>query len=164
MTVSFLAMTTSHWDAVRSIYREGIETGLATFETEAPSWEEWSADHLQNCRLVAVDDGTVLGWAALSPVSDRCAYGGVAEVSVYIASAARGQGIGRAILQALVSESERAGFWTLQAGLFAENEASLAIHKSCGFREVGVRHRLGKLKGVWRDVLLLERRSDTVGT
>ncbi len=164
MTVSFLPMTSSHWDAVRSIYQEGIDTGLATFETEPPGWEEWDSSHLEQCRIVAVEDDVVIGWGALSPVSDRCAYGGVAEVSVYVASDARGRGIGTATLGELVRESEKAGFWTLQAGLFAGNEASLAIHESCGFREVGVRRRLGQLNGVWRDVLLLERRSEVVGT
>jgi L-amino acid N-acyltransferase YncA len=164
MKLSFLPMTSSHWDEVRSIYQEGIDTGLATFETEAPTWKEWDASHLQKCRLVAMENGAVLAWAALSPVSDRCAYGGVAEVSVYVASKARGRGVGTATLRELVSESEKIGIWTLQAGLFAENEASLAIHRSCGFREVGVRRRLGKLNGVWRDVLLLERRSEIVGT
>jgi L-amino acid N-acyltransferase YncA len=163
MTLSFLPMNSAHWDDVGSIYQEGIDTGLATFETEAPSWEEWDASHLQKCRLVAVEDNAVLGWAALSPVSDRCALEGVAEVSVYIAASARGRGVGKATLRELISESEKAGIWTLQAGLFAENEASLAIHESCGFREVGVRRRLGRLNGVWRDVLLLERRSEIVG-
>lgn len=164
MKLSFLPMTSAHWDEVRSIYQEGIDTGLATFETEAPTWKEWDAGHLHKCRLVAAEDGAVLAWAALSPVSDRCAYGGVAEVSVYVASKARGKGVGTATLRELVSESEKTGIWTLQAGLFVENRASLAIHKSCGFREVGVRRRLGKLNGVWRDVLLLERRSEIVGT
>jgi L-amino acid N-acyltransferase YncA len=158
------AMTASDWPAVRTIYLEGIVTGQATFETEAPDWAEWDQDHLAGCRLVARQNGQVMGWAALSPVSGRCVYGGVAEVSVYIAASARGQGLGRRLLQALIDESERTGLWTLQAGIFPENKASLAVHKRCGFREVGYREHLGQMHGVWRDVVLLERRSRIVGT
>jgi L-amino acid N-acyltransferase YncA len=155
-------MQPADWPAVRTIYLEGIATGNATFETEAPEWERWDASHLPVCRLVARRDGQVVGWAALSPVSGRCAYGGVAEVSVYVAAAARGQGIGNALLAALVAESERAGLWTLQAGIFPENVASLALHKACGFREVGRRERIGQMHGVWRDTVLMERRSKVV--
>lgn len=152
-------------DAARvlAIYAEGIATGAATFETEAPPWEAWDPAHLPECRLVAVDGASTMGWAALTPVSGRCVYRGVAEVSVYVASVARGRGIGRALLADLVQASESHGFWTLQAGIFAENEASLALHRACGFREVGRRERLGSLGGVWRDVILLERRSAVVG-
>lgn len=160
-------MTPKDWQAVRAIYLEGIATGNATFETGAPDWEKWDRDHLADCRLVARKDGRpfgrVVGWAALSPVSGRCVYAGVAEVSVYIAEAARGQGVGKALLQALVEDSESHGIWTLQAGIFPENTASLALHKSCGFREVGRRERIGQMDGVWRDVVLLERRSRIVG-
>jgi len=151
------------WEAVRSIYEEGIATGNATVEMEAPGWEEWDGSHLDYSRLVARVEGKVVGWAALSPVLTRCAYSGVAGVSVYVATSARGQGIGRALLRALVEESERAGIWTLQARIFPENVASVALHESCGFRTVGVRERLGKLNGVWRDVVLMERRSKIVG-
>jgi phosphinothricin acetyltransferase len=151
------------WPAVRAIYEEGIRSGNATFETEPPSWERWDAAHPE-LRLVAERDGSVVGWAALSPVSDRCCYEGVGEVSVYVAETARGSGIGRALLRELVERSEQAGYWTLNAGVFPENEASVRLHQSCGFREVGIRERLGRLHGVWRDVALLERRSRLVGT
>lgn len=153
-----------HWPRVREVYAEGIATGEATFETTVPSWEEWDASHLDRCRLVAiVGDADVAGWAALSPVSDRCVYGGVAEVSVYVAAAHRGRGIGGLLLARLVEASEDAGVWTLQAGVFPENEASVKLHERAGFRTVGRRERLGKLHGRWRDVLLLERRSTRVG-
>jgi phosphinothricin acetyltransferase len=158
------AMTADDWGRVRSIYLEGIATGHATFETEAPSWADWDAAHLREPRLVARDGAEILGWAALSPVSSRRVYGGVAEVSVYVAEGGRGRGVGRALLEALVAESERRGIWTLQAGIFPENEASVRLHLRCGFREVGRRERIGRLRGVWRDTLLLERRSRTVGT
>ncbi|HEY9403150.1 MAG TPA: GNAT family N-acetyltransferase [Pyrinomonadaceae bacterium] len=158
-------MTAEDWEAVRAIYLEGIATGVATFETDAPTWEKWDAGHLRQARLVARDAaGAVLGWAALSPVSDRCVYGGVAEVSVYVGEGGRGRGVGRALLAALVEASEQGGIWTLQAGVFPENEASIKLHLSCGFREVGRRERIGKLHGAWRDTLLLERRSQNVGT
>ena len=149
--------------AVLAIYREGIATGNATFETSVPAWEEWTRSHLPECRLVARSDDAIAGWAALTPVSGRCVYAGVAEVSVYVAAAARGQGVGKMLLAALVEASEAAGLWTLQAGIFPENEASIAIHKACGFREIGIRERPGQLHGRWRDVLLMERRSRIVG-
>jgi phosphinothricin acetyltransferase len=151
------------WPAVRAIYEEGIATGNATFETQVPDWEDWDANHLQDCRLVARMGGQIVGWGALSPVSGRCVYAGVTEVSVYVAAAARGQGIGKRLLRALIAVSEQQGIWTLQAGVFPENEASIALHKSCDFRKVGTRARIGQLKGVWRDVVLLERRSEIVG-
>lgn len=156
-------MQPDDWTAVEAIYREGIATGLATFETETPSWEAWDVAHRPDCRLVARQDGHVVGWAALSPVSGRCVYGGVAEVSIYVAAAARGQGIGKALLDALIAASETTGIWTLQAGIFPENTASLALHRACGFRTVGIRERIGQLHGVWKDVVLLERRSAIVG-
>jgi phosphinothricin acetyltransferase len=152
------------WPAVREIYREGIATGNATFETDLPAWEKWDANHRKDCRLFARNREQGLGWAALSQVSGRRVYSGVAEVSVDVAAAARRAGIGKALLTALIDESERHGVWTLQAGIFPENAASIALHKSCGFREVGVRHRLGKLGETWKDVLSLERRSAIVGT
>ncbi len=158
-------MEAHHWPTVLEIYGEGIARGNATFETELPTWEKWDAGHRKDCRLIAIDsaDTNVLGWAALSPVSSRHVYRGVAEVSVYIAANARGQGVGKALLQALISESEASGIWTLQAGIFPENTASIALHKSCGFYEVGVRQRIGKLGNTWRDVMLLERRSAIAG-
>lgn len=157
------AMTPGDGERVLEIYGEGIAAGHATFETEVPSWDEWDRGHLEACRLVAEEDERVLGWAALSPVSDRCVYGGVAEVSVYVGEAERGRGVGSGLLRALVKASEDEGLWTLQAGIFPENEASVALHRRCGFRVVGRRERLGRLDGSWRDVLLLERRSDVVG-
>jgi L-amino acid N-acyltransferase YncA len=149
------------WPEVAAIYEDGIRTGNATFETGVPSWESWDAGHSDH-RLVAELNGKVAGWAALVPYSDRCCYGGVAEDSVYVASWAQGQGVGRGLLEALIALSEAAGIWTLQAGIFPENKASLRLHLGCGFRLVGVRERIGELEGVWRDVLLLERRSGVV--
>ncbi len=156
-------MTPADAEIVLGIYRQGIATGDATFETEVPAWEEWDRTHLVHSRIVAEMDSRVVGWAALSPVSDRCVYGGVAEVSVYVASGARGKGIGLALLDALVTSSESEGIWTLQAGLFPENVASVRIQERMGFRVVGVRERLGQLAGVWRDVLLMGRRSQVQG-
>lgn len=156
-------MLDADWDAVRRIYAEGIATGNASIETAPPAWEVWNARHLKHCRLVARRGGAVVGWVALGPYSGRCAYNGVAEVSIYIAERDRGQGIGRALLTAVVAESERRGIWTLQAGIFPENRISIGLHTTCGFRVVGTRERLGKLNGVWRDVVLLERRSAVVG-
>jgi L-amino acid N-acyltransferase YncA len=178
MNYPIMLMPLGMWPAVREIYREGIATGEATFEVELPDWEKWDSNHRKTCRLVALepfaDDSPdrliplrelrVLGWAALSPVSARRVYAGVAEVSVYVAAAARGRGVGKSLLKALIEESEVHGIWTLQAGIFPENAASVAVHKSCGFREVGIRRRIGKLGDTWRDVLLLERRSASVGT
>ena len=152
-------MKPTDWEAVRAIYVEGIATGNATFETEAPDYETWNRNHLNFARLVARTDAGVVGWAALAPVSSRQVYSGVAEVSVYVAEAARGMGVGIALLRSLIEESERNGIWTLQAGIFTENSASIALHERCGFRRVGRRERIGALKGVWRDVILLERRS-----
>jgi L-amino acid N-acyltransferase YncA len=164
MDYQITSLQLMNWPAVREIYREGIATGNATFETELPDWEKWDSAHRRDCRLIARQAEQVLGWAALSSVSGRRVYSGVAEVSIYVAAAARNMGIGKALLKALVEESEHQAIWTLQAGVFPENQASIAIHKSCGFREVGVRRRIGKLGETWRDVLLLERRSSTTGT
>jgi L-amino acid N-acyltransferase YncA len=158
------ALRPEDWEQVRAIYVEGIATGHATFETSAPPWEKWDSDHLARARLVARDGPAILGWAALSPVSGRCVYAGVAEVSVYVAAAARSRGVGRALLHGLIRASEEEGIWTLQAGVFPENVSSLALHRRCGFREVGRRERLGMLGDTWRDVILLERRSRTVGS
>ncbi len=154
-------MRASDWEQVRAIYLEGIRTGHATFETEAPSWERWDEAHLSFARFVMRDGEKVLGWAALSAVSKRHVYRGVAELTVYVAESARGQGIGRALLEALINESERNGIWTLQASIFPENTASVELHRGCGFREVGRRERIAMLNGVWRDTLLFERRSET---
>ncbi len=148
---------------VLKIYSEGIASGNATFETSEPGEEEWDKMHLSNCRLVARSGDEIIGWAALSPVSGRCVYSGVAEVSVYVGSRARGEGVGKTLLLKLVEESEKAGIWTLDAGVFPENKASISLHKSCGFREVGYREKLGSANGIWRDVILLERRSRNVG-
>ena len=157
------SMTEQDWTAVSTIYAEGIATGNATFEQTVPCWEKWDATHLRSCRLVARSGRDVLGWAALSPVSSRCVYAGVAEVSVYVAARARNQGIGSKLLLALVGASEHENIWTLQAGIFPENTASVELHRHCGFTEVGTRKRLGCMNGRWRDVVLLERRSEVVG-
>ncbi len=156
-------MKDEDWPAVKSIYQEGIATGNATFETDVPEWEEWDKSHLRDCRLVAKSAGEIIGWVALSPVSNRCVYQGVAEVSLYVKSSARGQGIGKVLLKAAIAESEHIGIWTLQSGTFAENVVSIALQKSCGFREVGYRERIGQMNSVWRDVILMERRSKSVG-
>ena len=166
MTIRLRQMTRQDWEAVRGIYLEGIATGQATFETMAPSWEKWDSNHLPFPRLVAIAHGDekIIGWAALSPVSSRSVYAGVAEVSVYVAQEYRGKGAGKALLEKVIDESELNGIWTLQASIFPENRASITLHKSCGFREVGTRERIAKLEGVWRDTVLLERRSKQVGT
>jgi L-amino acid N-acyltransferase YncA len=148
-----------HWDAVARIYAEGIATGHATFETEVPSWERWDAAHLADHRLVALRDGKIVGWAALSPVSARPVYAGVVEESVYVAEEARGRGVGQELLEALIAGADAAGIWTIQTGIFPENESSVRLHERVGFRVVGVRERLGRHHGVWRGVLFLERRS-----
>ena len=150
------------WPAVAAIWAEGIATGSATFETEVPSWEEFDRTRLPGQRLVAVDGGEVVGWAALSPTSSRECYAGVAENSVYVTSAGRGRGIGRALLDALLARADPAGIWTIQTSVFPENEASVALHERVGFRVVGRRERIAKLDGVWRDTLFLERRSASV--
>jgi L-amino acid N-acyltransferase YncA len=152
-----------HWPEVARIYAEGIATGDATFETEVPSWQEWDSSHLADHRFVALRDGRTSGWVAAGAVSDRCVYGGVVESSVYVAAAARGQGVGLLLLEQLIASTEAAGIWTIQTGIFPENTASLRLHERAGFELVGRRKRIGKHAGVWRDVLLLERRSDTVG-
>jgi phosphinothricin acetyltransferase len=158
------AMSSDDWPAVRDIYEAGIATGEATFQTEAPPWDAWDAAHLETCRLVAREEyGTLIGWAALGRVSARPVYAGVAEVSVYVAASARGRGVGRLLLTALIDASERDGRWTLQASIFPENEASVRLHEQCGFRVVGRRERIARQYGRWRDTLLLERRSSVVG-
>ena len=148
---------------VLRIYEEGIAGGNATFETSVPGEREWDKNHLPGCRLVARSGREIVGWAALSPVSSRSIYSGVAEVSIYVSSQARNKGVGRTLLMKLAEESEKAGIWTLEAGMFPENKASIALFKSCGFREVGYKEKPGSLNGIWRDVVLLERRSRNIG-
>ena len=155
-------LTPLDWREVAAIFADGIRSGLATFETEVPSWEAWDAAHT-DVRLVAELDDRLAGWAALARYSDRACYRGVAEDSVYVASWAQGRGVGRGLLEELVARAEAAGIWTLQAAIFPENKPSLRLHLGCGFRLVGVRERLGELDGEWHDVLLLERRSELVG-
>ena len=161
--VSIDALTSADRDHVRRIYREGVTTGNATFETAASPWEDWDAAQRPDSRFVARQGGRVVGWAALSRVSERCVYGGVAEGSVDVAADARGGGVGRRLLEALVAAPEEAGVWTLQAGIFPENAAAIALHERCGFRRVGVRGKLGRLGGTWRDVAPLERRRRRAG-
>jgi len=160
--MQILPLLPEHWPAVKAIYESGLATGHATFQTSAPSWEEWDTAHLKHSRLIAVQDNQLLAWAALTPVSGRCVYAGVAEVSVYVDAESRGQGLGEQLLQALIEESEANGLWTLQAGIFPENIASLKIHEKTGFRQVGYREKIGRMNGIWRNTVLLERRSKTV--
>ncbi len=163
--VSLRSMVPEDWPGVRRVYQEGIETGHATFEQIAPEWGPWNASKRPDCRIVAVLDGEVVGFAALSPTSTRPVYEGVCEVMVYVSVAARRGGVGRRLLERLVVESEEAGIWTLQAGIFPENEASLRLHRGSGFRQIGTRERIGRFAdGRWRDVVILERRSSTVGS
>ena len=157
------SMRPEDWENVRAIYLEGVATGQATFETDAPDWERWDAGHLPQCRLVARNSEGVLGWAALSPVSRRKVYAGVAEVSVYVAASARGCGVGGELMLALIEASERHDVWTLQSSVFPENHASVALHLKHGFREVGRRERIARHHGVWRDTVVLERRSSVAG-
>lgn len=152
----------SDWQDIKSVYEKGIATGNATFQTSAPSWEEWDSSHLAVCRIVAEEEEKVVGWAALTPVSSRCVYAGVAEVSVYVDPEFSGRGIGLALLANLVGLSEDEGIWTLQAGIFPENLGSLRIHEKAGFRTLGVREKIGKQNGIWRDTVLLERRSKII--
>ena len=156
-------MRPGDWAAVARIYKQGIDTGIATFETEVPSWEDWDRAHVARCRLIARTGDQMLGWAALSPVSSRCVYGGVAEVSVYVAEGARGQGAGEALLRELIRASESEGFWTLQSGIFPENASSIRLHEKVGFRKIGYRERIGKRDGIWKDNVLMERRSGVIG-
>lgn len=162
--MKIISLTEAHYEQVNAIYLDGIATGHATFQTEGKTWKEWDSGHLSSCRLATIEGEDVLGWAALSPVSSRCVHAGVAEVSEYIAEDARGKGIGKALLQQIITDSEAVGIWTLQAGVFAENNARMALHQGCGFRIVGHRERMGKMhSGLWRDTILLERRSIVTG-
>jgi L-amino acid N-acyltransferase YncA len=163
MTFLINEFTASDWPAIAEIYRAGIDTGNATFETHVPVWEEWNAAHLATCRLAAREGDRLIAWAALSPVSKRACYRGVAEVSIYVAPDCRAQGVGQALLQALISASEENGIWTLQGSTFAENVASVRLQERCGFRIAGRRERIAQLHGVWRDTILTERRSLRTG-
>jgi L-amino acid N-acyltransferase YncA len=163
------AMKPEDWEQVRSIYLEGIRTGNSTFESDAPDWEKWDAAHLKEHRVVVREHNHILAWAALSPVSTRCVYSGVAELSLYVAAVYRGKGIGSALLEAVIRSTEKAGLWTLQGGVFPENTASLRLVKKHSFKEIGRREKIGKmtygaLAGTWRDVILVERRSTVAGT
>jgi phosphinothricin acetyltransferase len=168
MTITIRPMTPDDWPAVERIYAEGIATGNATFEAEPPSWNDFDREKVRNPRLVAADEGEVVGWAAAGRTSSRCVYEGVLEHSVYVSETARGRGIGKHLLAAFLDESEAAGIWTVQSGVFPENQSSLALHHQFGFRDVGTRQRVGKMTygpyaGQWRDVILIERRSESIG-
>jgi L-amino acid N-acyltransferase YncA len=152
-----------HYPDIAEIYLQGIATGHATFQTEAPKWDEWNKSHLSFCRLATFENSEMIGWAALSPVSSRCVYAGVAEVSIYVATSARGKGIGKSLFTQLIKESEENGLWTLQSGIFPENTNSIKLHKEMGFREIGYREKIGKMNDTWRDSVLMERRSKIVG-
>jgi phosphinothricin acetyltransferase len=152
-----------HYPRIAAIYLQGIATGNATFQTEAPNWNEWDKSHLPHSRIAIIANDEIAGWAALSPVSSRCVYGGVAEVSVYVAGEYRGKGLGKVLLNELIKESEANNIWTLQSGIFPENAGSIKLHEQCGFRQIGFREKIGKMKGVWRDNIIMERRSKTVG-
>jgi L-amino acid N-acyltransferase YncA len=148
---------------VAEIYKEGLDTGIATFQNDIPIWESWDKDHLPNCRIAAFEDNEMVGWAALTPVSSRCVYAGVGEVSIYIAANFRGKGVGEFLLNNLIKESEQSGLWTLQSGIFAENNGSIKLHEKCGFRQIGYREKIGQKNGIWKDTILMERRSKIVG-
>ena len=156
-------MEAKHFSQMANIYLEGIATGMATFQTEAPDWDEWDNNHLSNCRRAVFADEQMAGWAALSPVSGRCAYAGVAEVSIYMAAKYRGKGIGKLLLLDLTKQSEQAGFWTLQSGIFPNNIPSIRLHEQCGFRQIGYREKIGKKDGIWHDNIIMEKRSRLIG-
>ena len=158
------AMKDSDWHRVREIYAEGIASGIATFEKDLPNKESWDGSHLDEGRLVAKKGNLIVGWAALIPVSSRCVYKGVAEVSIYVGKSYRGDGVGKTLLNALIRASEEVGIWTLESRLFPDNTASIPLHESCGFRKVGFRERIGEVDGKWRDTILMERRSEGIGS
>lgn len=159
MAINIKSMGSYHWPDVERVYMEGIASGQATFETSSPGWDQWNSSHLSHSRWVALSGDDVAGWVALSPVSDRCVYGGVAEVSVYVGDDYRGQGIGKALLLKVIDSSEEHGIWTLNAATFPENEQSVGLHLKCGFRKIGLREKVGKLSDSWRDTVLMEKRS-----
>jgi L-amino acid N-acyltransferase YncA len=156
-------MTEKSWLDVARIYESGIATKNATFQTEAPDWDYWDKAHRKDCRLIASINGKIVGWAALSNVSGRCVYAGVAEVSIYVDPGYRGIGVGDKLMVSLIKESELNGIWSLQAGIFPENAGSLNLHHKHGFRTIGIKERIGKMGDTWRDVMILERRSQVVG-
>lgn len=162
--MEILPINKDHYPDIAEIYRQGINTGMATFETSVPSWESWNENKLQHSRLIAFENKEALGWVALSKVSSRCVYEGVAEVSIYVSENHRGKGVGKILMQYLIKESEANGIWTLQSGMFPENEATIALHKLFGFRIIGHREKIGKLGGIWKDSVLMERRSKIAGT
>jgi L-amino acid N-acyltransferase YncA len=161
--VEIQQMKPSDWFAVADIYKQGIATKVATFETKVPEWEQWNEHHIESCRLIAKINENTVGWAALSAVSSRCVYGGVAEVSVYVSSLVRGKKIGEYLLRNLIDQSEEQGYWTLQSGIFPENLASIRLHEKLGFRKIGYRERIGQLDGDWKDNILMEKRSNKKG-
>ncbi|MCJ8154143.1 N-acetyltransferase family protein [Chryseobacterium sp. SSA4.19] len=156
-------ITKDNFSEVIEIYKQGLATNIATFQNDSPQWEEWDKKHLDFCRISIYDNDKMLGWTSLTPVSSRCVYSGVAEVSVYVATDARGKGIGKTLLTELIQQSEENGIWTLQSGIFAENEGSIKLHEKCGFRLVGYREKIGKKNGIWKDNVLMERRSKNIG-
>ncbi|SEM06094.1 phosphinothricin acetyltransferase [Aquimarina amphilecti] len=160
--IEILTFSEEDWQDIAKIYKEGIDTGMATFETRIPKWEQWNQVHIGSCRLKAVLNNEIIGWAALAPVSTRDVYRGVAEISIYITSNRRNLGIGKLLLTKLIEESEKKGFWTLQAGIFSNNKASIDLHTSLGFRVIGYREKIGKLSNIWYDNTILERRSKTI--
>jgi len=161
--VEIQQMKPSDWLAVADIYKQGIETGMATFETKVPEWDQWNENHIESCRLIAKINENTVGWAALSTVSSRCVYGGVAEVSVYVSSQVRGKKIGEYLLRNLIDQSEEQGYWTLQSGIFPENLSSIRLHEKLGFRKIGYKERIGQLDGDWKDNILMEKRSNKKG-
>ncbi|MEP2278063.1 N-acetyltransferase family protein [Maribacter sp.] len=161
--ITIRTMLSTDWESVAKIYQEGIATGIATFETNVPTYETWNSAHMSTCRFVAENKDDILGWVALSPVSNRCVYGGVAEISVYISSNSRGKGLGKLLLEHVIATSEQEGIWTLQSGVFPTNYGSIKVHQATGFRMIGKRERIGKLHGKWVDNLLFERRSSVIG-
>ncbi|MBT28394.1 MAG: N-acetyltransferase [Thalassobius sp.] len=163
MNIEFTPMQPTDWQTVATIYKQGIDTGQATFQQEIPEWESWDKGHLQICRILAKSGNEIAGWAALSPISSRAVYRGVTEVSIYISPDFRGKKIGKKLLAKLIEDSEANGIWTLQASIFPENKASLKIHQDLGFRQVGYREKIGAMNGIWRDTILLERRSQLTG-
>jgi L-amino acid N-acyltransferase YncA len=161
--ITIRTMLATDWESVANIYKQGIDTGMATFETKVPTFEMWDKAHLSYCRFVAESTTEIIGWVALSPVSNRCVYGGIAEISVYISENSRGKGLGKLLIEHVISASEQEGIWTLQSGIFPTNYGSIKIHEAAGFRMIGKRERVGKLHGQWVDNVLFERRSSIVG-
>ena len=158
MAMKIREMSKADWQAVSRIYENGIATGIATFETSIPSYDSWNNAHMQKCRLVCTEEEKIQGWVALSPVSSRCVYGGIAEVSVYVADDSRSKGVGKLLMKNLIAKSEAEGLWTIQSSIFPENERSIKLHEKMGFRYIGKREKVGKLHGIWKDNLLFERR------